>query len=430
MSFILLLKLYIIIINNKNKMLLTQIKQLIFQKELSTYWYARGIQTALLFLFGAILKKMDYSVSDVFLFWSFLYFLQSSLFFSIDYFSGISKNIWLNITNGLSVISIAMILLVGFNPFYFTVLVVCMQPALRESIHESMIYVRERKHWALGVDVASAFLNEGGKAVGGLSIALFGFLLELNEILFFLFLCFVSISLFFMFKFPVSGASEDISERIGANAKKYLTMTVVHNGAFFAGQAFLSIIMIDKIQEAGFSNNVLSIMGVVISIAMISGLIINNLIKKRLGKNINETENASMLWISLSALTFIVLIINLFVLLEYFSIISPSILAISIGFGIGCLQAIGGFFTIGTLQFLDLNYKEENAVVQSKLKKRVLHWNMTLCGFSPGVFLIGLVVALKTINNLETLIVPFMLMILLIEIFVSLFAFKINKNVR
>jgi hypothetical protein len=48
-------------INNKNKMLLTQIKQLIFQKELSTYWYARGIQTALLFLFGAILKKMDYS---------------------------------------------------------------------------------------------------------------------------------------------------------------------------------------------------------------------------------------------------------------------------------------------------------------------------------------------------------------------------------
>lgn len=75
-------------------MLLTQIKQLIFQKELSTYWYARGIQTALLFLFGAILKKMNYSVSDVFLFWSFLYFLQSSLFFSIDYFSGISKNTW------------------------------------------------------------------------------------------------------------------------------------------------------------------------------------------------------------------------------------------------------------------------------------------------------------------------------------------------
>ncbi len=207
-------------INNKNKMLLTQIKQLILQKELSTYWCARGIQTALLFLFGAILKKMEYSVSDVFLFWSFLYFLQSSLFFIIDYFSGISKNTWLNMTNGLSVFFIAMILFMGFNPFYFTGLVICMQPALRESIHESMIYVRERKHWALGVDVASAFLNEGEKAVGGLSIALFGFLLELNEILFFLFLCFVSISLFFMFKFPVSGAFEDISEMIGATAKK------------------------------------------------------------------------------------------------------------------------------------------------------------------------------------------------------------------
>ncbi len=212
--------------------------------------------------------------------------------------------------------------------------------------------------------------------------------------------------------------------------KKYLTMSVVHNGAFFAVQAFLSIIMIDKIQEAGFSNNVLSIMGVVISIAMVSGLIINNLIKKRLGKNINETENASMLWISLSVLTFIVLVINLFIIFEYFSIISPSVLAIAIGFRIGCLQAIGGFFTIGTLQFLDLNYKEENAVVQSKLKKRVLHWNMTLCGFSPGIFLIGLVIALKEVDDLSVLIVPFVLIILFVEIFTSVFAFKINKNIR
>lgn len=411
-------------------MLLIQIKQLIFQKELSTYWYARGLQTALLFLFGSIFKKMDYSVSDVFLFWSFLYFLQSSLFFSIDYFSGISKNIWLNITNGLSVIFIAMILLMGFNPFYFTGLVVCMQPALRESIHESMIYVRERKNWELGVDVASAFLNEGGKAVGGLSIALFGFLLELNEVFFFFFLFLVSFSLFFMFKFPVSSASDSIVENIGAKAKKYLTMSVIHNGAFFAVQAFLSIVMIDKIQEAGFSNNVLSIMGVVISVAMITGLIINNLIKKRLGKNINETESASMLWISLGSLTLIIFVINVFIWLNHFSLISTSILAIIIGFGIGSLQAMGGFFTIGTLQFLDLNFKKKKEEIQPYFKKKVLHWNMTLCGFSPGIFLIGLVLALKEVDNFSVLIVPFMLIILFMEIFVSIFAFKINKSIR
>jgi hypothetical protein len=68
----------------------------------------------------------------------------------------------------------------GLDLFLISTLIVLLQPAIREAIHDGMVYVRERSDWPLGVDVASALSNEIGKSLGALLISIVGLLMALG----------------------------------------------------------------------------------------------------------------------------------------------------------------------------------------------------------------------------------------------------------
>lgn len=160
--------------------MIAAITSLLFDLKLKSYWFARGLTVALAVLFGVILKEYGFETSTILLSWCMLYLAKGLSFLSIDSLSPRKQSELASIGCYLAIACAGVIIVYGMDLVVISALIVFLQPAIREAIHDGTVYVRERQDWPLGVDVASALSNEIGKSLGAVLISVVGLLMALG----------------------------------------------------------------------------------------------------------------------------------------------------------------------------------------------------------------------------------------------------------
>lgn len=390
--------------------MIAAVTSLLFDLNLKSYWFARGLTVALAVLFGVILKEFGYETTTILLSWCALYLAKGLSFLSIDALSPARQSRLAALGCYLAIACAGVMMSQGMTVWMLSALIVLLQPAIREAIHDGTVYVRERQDWPLGVDVASALSNEVGKSLGAVLIGVVGVLMALGSNWLMLGLIAFSLIIIWGHRKPALPDSLTTSTeaalqhpRIDATAKAYLSMSFIHNGVFFAIQGFLSLALYDLLKAGGFGSDTIGTLGVLLTVVMILGLMAYSWFRKRAGQLPGGNGKSPMLAFSVGSLALLSTACFVVIGLWQADVIGPATTALMIGSLMGLLMAFGGFYTLGTLQLLDAIYRYAPETDRNAGRKRVLHLNMMVCQFSPAVVLLAIYGASQHYENLAAL---------------------------
>jgi hypothetical protein len=369
-------------------MFLTQIKAVLFDKNIIAFWPARGFQMMLSNLFGIILQSLNYSLQDILFSWASLYLGGGLIFILADmfivkykmktllvcFFGGLVLCLNLIFSN-----EITLIPLIGF-------LIFC-QPLFREIIQTTIIYIREKEH-TMNSDIATSILNEAARLSGSIMILLFGLIISYFQgfLIYFLFIVFLtlSIGLFYNLKNNDHYFNASLSKSMSKYWMCFIVLSFIHYGLVFAVQSLLSLSMVAMFQSAGIGKSAISLTSGLLSLVIIFVMMFNHFLSKN--KSIKDDMmplsllNKSVIFIALS----ILLITSLLYMLDI-NILSPISAAIVIAMSIGLLQSFCNLFFIGSLQLLDFIVAKEKDIVLDK--RHLLNMNLKINSFSPGCIL-------------------------------------------
>lgn len=408
-------------------MIIQHIKDVFIDLKLISYWPSRALLISIQFLTGFILHSFGYSVQEILLYWFFIYMGQLILFSLGDMINPCKIKLYQSICFCIAILGMTYLLLFPNNMFVFSICLIFIQPILRETTNTAILYIRVKKTWDMGVNSASSLLNEGGKGLGALYIAIIGFILLFG---FKYCLIFIIINLLVIYWFhhhhPIKLIDENFNHvKIPLHAKTFLLLSAIHNGIFFSTQSFMTLV----IAEYGMNNK-----GMISEVATIFATIML-LVILFIGYIKAKRQDKAFVRLSRNMLIPFCLLINSFLILIMFNVFQRIVinidfakLIILIGVLIGILQAFGSLYSLGMQHFLDILVTNTHQKHLLQMKKRIINLNSLFCCLTPGIALFGLYGLYYFKLNMESITPIFLTLSITIEILLAFFFYKLTKK--
>lgn len=372
--------------------LIKQAIQLFADKKLRPYWVSRGMVASLFFLFGILLREAGYEANEVLVAWIFVYITQALLLLSLDKvlksFSSGSHNKMVVACSVLACTTTIGMIALGVNLWLFSFTTIMLLPVLREAIHNGTLYVRDRK-WEFGANLASLCANELGKAFGALFIFLFGYISSIDErfmAAFLLVLIGLSIRSHNNAKRQDNVRSYDPHLKIGHLGRGYVSVASIHNGAFTAIKAILSLMVFEILSEKADIDSIITTLATAVSVVLLFGMALFQIIQNHIEPLLKSVYKNGLFTISLLILTCFACAGFSISVLFSLGLVNAKLAAYGLAITIAMIIAMGSLFTLGSLQFLDKAFGTESNE-GFDLRKSTLHHAWIGSSFAPSVFL-------------------------------------------
>lgn len=409
-----------------------QAVQLAKDPELKPYWIARGVVASLFFLFGILLRESGYSPHEVIGAWIAVYIAQAALLLTLDkaakHWSGNIHGSLVLITAVGSLVGMAIMALVGVKLIWFSAATILLLPVLRESIHNGTLYIRDQR-WEFGVNLASLCANEMGKGFGAFFIFLIGYMSSIDERLMAgLIVVLVILCVRNHWNQKRSGKDNafDPNLDIGPLGRGYVKVSTIHNGAFTAIKAVLSLLVFEILTTKADIDSIITSLATAVSICLLIGMALVQILQNKAEKILRAVYRSSLFSISLAILMFLSISALTIVSLFLAGTINADLASYGLATVIALIMAAGSLFTLGTLQYLDKAFglnKDSGA----DFRKATMHHAWIGASFAPSVFLGGYLIALMFTNALNAGVMC-LVAICMAEVYVTCKSIQLNRE--
>lgn len=370
-----------------------QATQLLGDKQLRPYWSSRGLIASLFFLFGILLRESGYQATEVLGAWVVVYLAQATLLLSLDRLikrasARRHQAVIVSCALGACASTLGMVIL-GTHLALLSITTILLLPVLREAIHNGTLYIRGQT-WEFGPNLASLLANETGKAIGALLIFLFGYLSSIDDQWmagFLLVLILVSIRSHTASQSATPDHATPGDIDIGPLGRGFVMIASLHNGAFMAVKAVLSLIVFDMLATETDLDNIITTLAAAVSVALLGGMVLFQVMQAHIEPVLKRLYRDGLFTLSLGVLTGLSLASASAVLLFQLGVLSATLAAYSLAVLIALFMAIGSLFSLGSLQFLD-NAFGLHETTSLGIKKAAMHRAWIGSSFAPSAFLL------------------------------------------
>lgn len=383
---------------------------LFFDKNLKPYWLSKALGAALALIFGIILKSFGYNNSTILISLCLLYLSQGVAFLALD---ALSVGLRAFVSYVFCLISLGLSLYMffkGINILFLCAIAVLLQHAIRENSNNGVSYIREKGNWPLGVDVATILANEAGRGVGILLIGLISVAMAMNGDWLFAILALFSLAIIIYHPSPrghfgTHGNSYSSSKGFNLDAlgRKLVMLSSIHNGVIFGFQAFLGLALYDLIQSASDNGNTSGKIGVMLSMAIVIGMVAYAYFKKKTDGIPEQVSSASMLPLSILCMTTITGLAFFAIALWQFEIITPAQTSLAVVIMMGLMISFGSLYNIGFLQLVDLSYRNLDFYDRINRRKSIMNINTMASRFIPALSIFMIYLASLKFEELSSL---------------------------
>lgn len=411
--------------------MINALKAVLMDGNLKPYWLSRAMTFATAMLFGVVLKEMGYDTLTVILVWAGMLAIQTVILFGLGMVSESIQHrlsVW-----GVWVSVAAALWMIAFGPSLalFFVLILTQVPVVREGVISGMVYVRVRSDWPLGSDVASGIMNETAKIFGALIVSALAILIGLHMSWFLFSLIVIVLLILWTFpSLPETQSSGSGVPRVGKTARRYLWMSLVHNGCIVGIQSFLTLAMYDLLKEAGFGSATIGVLGTILAVMMLIGLMVYATMRKRAGQMVTEPGTSPIFVLSMISLALVSVAAFVFVWLWQAQLISPLTTAMAIGSINGLFAALVGLYSVGTFQLMDASYRNLSVDDKSARLRVVFHLNMTVSHLAPAIMLLLTYFAFRYLTDLAELSLAVTAAIALVELVLIAVSVRLAREAK